>query len=102
MTTLQLPASLVSAVWLRQHLDHQDLVLFDASWHMPATGRDAFVEWQTERIGGARFFDFDGRICDLQSSLPHMLPDEDDFTRELQGLGLNQNSCAYCKIGFVS
>ena len=104
MTTLQLPASLVSAVWLRQHLDHQDLVLFDASWHMPATGRDAFVEWQTERIGGARFFDFDGRICDLQSSLPHMLPDEDDFTRELQGLGLNQNSCVvvYDSMGMFS
>ena len=104
MTSLQLPASLVSAVWLRQHLDHQDLVLFDASWHMPATGRDAFTEWQQERIGGARFFDFDGRICDLQSSLPHMLPDADSFARELQLLGLKQNSCVvvYDSMGMIS
>ena len=104
MTSLQLPASLVSAVWLWQHLDHQDLVLFDASWHMPATGRDAFTEWQQECIGGARFFDFDGRICDLQSSLPHMLPDADSFTRELQLLGLKQDSCVvvYDSMGLFS
>jgi thiosulfate/3-mercaptopyruvate sulfurtransferase len=71
---------------------------------MPATGRDGFAEWQQERIGGARFFDFDGRICDLQSSLPHMLPDEDHFTRELQRLGLNQGSCVvvYDSMGMFS
>ena len=104
MTSLQLPASLVSVAWLQQHLDHDDLLLFDASWHMPATGRDGFAEWQQERISGARFFDFDGRICDLQSSLPHMLPDADSFTRELQRLGLNQDSCVvvYDSMGMFS
>jgi len=104
MTSLQLPASLLSVAWLQQHLEHDDLVLFDASWHMPATGRDGFAEWQQEHINGARFFDFDGRICDLQSSLPHMLPDEDGFTRELQGLGLNQDSCVvvYDSMGMFS
>ena len=104
MTSLQLPASLVSVAWLQQHLEHDDLLLFDASWHMPATGRNAFAEWQQEHISGARFFDFDGRICDLQSSLPHMLPDEDCFTRELQGLGLKQDSCVvvYDSMGMFS
>jgi thiosulfate/3-mercaptopyruvate sulfurtransferase len=104
MTSLQLPASLVSVAWLQQHLGHDDLLLFDASWHMPATGRDAFAEWQQERISGARFFDFDSRICDLQSSLPHMLPDADGFTRELQRLGLNQDSCVvvYDSMGMFS
>jgi len=104
MTSLQLPASLVNVAWLQQHLDHDDLLLFDASWHMPATGRDGFAEWQQERIGGARFFDFDGRICDLQSSLPHMLPDADGFTHELQRLGLNQRSCVvvYDSMGMFS
>ena len=65
MTSLQLPSSLVSVSWLQQHLGHPQLLLFDASWHMPATGRDAFAEWQQERIGGARFFDFDGRCYHL-------------------------------------
>ncbi len=92
MTNLELPASLVSAAWLHQQLGHEDLVIFDASWHMPATGRDGFKEWQQEHIPGARFFDFDGKICDPDSSLPHMMPDEETFTRELRALGLNQHS----------
>ena len=92
MATLQLPDSLVSVTWLRQHLEHPDLIIFDASWHMPATGRDAFSEWQQEHIPGARFFDFDGRICDPDSDLPHMMPEADLFTRELQLLGLRQDS----------
>jgi len=104
MTSLQLPESLLCADWLRQYLDHPDLVLFDASWHMPATGRDAFAEWQQECISGARFFDFDGRICDLQSSLPHMLPDPKSFSHELQLLGLKQDSCVvvYDSMGMFS
>jgi len=52
MSTLQLPGSLVSAAWLQQHLEHDDLLLFDASWHMPATARDGLAEWQQERISG--------------------------------------------------
>ncbi len=31
----------VSTQWLADHLDAPDLVVFDASWHMPAAGRDA-------------------------------------------------------------
>jgi thiosulfate/3-mercaptopyruvate sulfurtransferase len=104
MSNLQLPAALVSAGWLRQHLEHEDLVLFDASWHMPATGRDAFAEWQRKRIPGARYFDFDGKIRDPQSSLPHMLPDAATFTREVQALGLNQRSrvVVYDSMGMFS
>ena len=104
MSTLQLPGSLVSVAWLQQHLEHDDLLLFDASWHMPATARDGFAEWQQERISGARYFDFDGRICDPESSLPHMLPDADSFTRELRALGLNQESrvVVYDSMGMFS
>ena len=92
MATLQLPDSLVSVAWLRQHLEHDDLIIFDASWHMPATGRDGLREWQQEHILGARFFDFDGKICEPDSDLPHMMPNAELFTRELQLLGLKQDS----------
>ena len=104
MSSLSMPASLVSVTWLQQHLEHEDLVLFDASWHMPATGRDGFVEWQQERIAGARFFDFDGAICDPESSLPHMLPSTERFTQELRALGLNQHSrvVVYDSMGMFS
>ncbi len=92
MATLQLPDSLVSVAWLREHLEHDDLIIFDASWHMPATGRDGLREWQQEHIPGARFFDFDGKICAPDSDLPHMMPNAELFTRELQLLGLKQDS----------
>ncbi|MDH3386791.1 MAG: 3-mercaptopyruvate sulfurtransferase [Gammaproteobacteria bacterium] len=92
MAKLQLPDSLVNVDWLRQHLDDDDLVILDSSWHMPQTGRDAFKEWQQEHIRGARFFDFDGKISDPDSDLPHMLPNEELFTREMQALGLDQDS----------
>lgn len=104
MSNLELPASLVSAAWLRQRLGHENLVIYDASWHMPATGRDGFKEWQQEHIPGARFFDFDSKICDPDASLPHMMPNEEIFTRELRALGLNQNSCVvvYDAMGMFS
>jgi thiosulfate/3-mercaptopyruvate sulfurtransferase len=104
MAQLQLPSSLVNVDWLQRHLQHDDLLLFDASWHMPATGRDGFAEWRQECILGARFFDFDGRIRDPQSELPHMLPDEELFTRELRALGLNQDSSVviYDSMGMFS
>ena len=82
--------SLVNADWLLAHLHDPGLVIFDASWHMPSSARDALNEWQTEHIPGARHFDFDGNICDPDSALPHMMPDAALFTREMQALGLNR------------
>jgi thiosulfate/3-mercaptopyruvate sulfurtransferase len=104
MATLKLPDSLVSVSWLRQHLEHPDLIIFDSSWHMPATGRDGLKEWQQEHIPGARFFDFDRRICAPDSDLPHMMPDAETFSRELQILGLKQDSVVvvYDSMGMFS
>lgn len=92
MPAPELPDILVDAAWLARHLDNEALVVFDASWHMPQTGRDALQEWREERIPGALFFDFDGAISDPDSDLPHMLPSEEIFTRELQALGVSQDS----------
>ncbi len=104
MARVQLPSDLVQADWLQQHLKDDDLLVFDASWHMPATGRDGFAEWQQECIPGAVFFDFDRRICDPQADLPHMLPDAQRFTHELRELGLKQRSSVviYDSMGMFS
>ena len=104
MSRIELPDSLVDVDWLQRNLGHDDLVIFDASWHMPATGRDGFKEWQQEHVPGARFFDFDRKICAADSDLPHMMPDEAIFTRELQALGLNRDSVVvvYDSIGMFS
>lgn len=92
MSRLELPGSLVSVEWLHEHLEDPRLIIFDGSWHMPATHRDPFEEWQHEHIKNARFFDFDNTICDPNADLPHMMPDADTFTREVQKLGLNEDS----------
>lgn len=100
----ELPGLLVDCDWLREHLQDPDLILFDASWHMPASGRDGRAEWLRKRIPGARFFDFDGRIRAPDTELPHMLPDAALFTREVQALGLNGNSrvVIYDSLGMFS
>jgi thiosulfate/3-mercaptopyruvate sulfurtransferase len=92
MHALELPDSLVDVVWLQQHLEQDDLIIFDASWHMPVSGRNGAQEWAQKRIPGARFFDFDQKICRPGSDLPHMMPDETIFTEEVRDLGLNEHS----------
>ena len=82
MAKLEVPAPLVSAAWLHEQLGHEDLIIFDASWHMPATGRDGFGEWQQEHIRGARFFDFDGKTLTL--SQENYLPKKFDSRRILK------------------
>jgi thiosulfate/3-mercaptopyruvate sulfurtransferase len=112
MSKLRVPQETVSVEWLQDNLSHPDLVIFDASWHMPASGRDGRSEWAAERIRKARFFDFDQSICaevvtniDAEKvTFPHMMPDEHHFTNALQTLGLNQHSTVviYDSLGLFS
>ncbi len=91
MKTLQLPSALVDSHWLATNLQRPDLVVLDASWHMPAAKRSGEQEWRQQRIPGARFFDFDNKIKDNDSSLPHMLPSETQFSRQMSELGLGNH-----------
>lgn len=109
MQTLSLSGPLVSVDWLASALhsgaaQSADLVVLDASWHLPTAGRDGEAEWQRERIGNAGYFDFDRRICDRDSALPHMMPDAQLFTTEMRRLGVNQNSIVvvYDSVGIFS
>lgn len=109
MQTLQLGGPLVSVAWLASALRHAaaestDLVVLDASWHLPTAGRDGEAEWQQERIANARYFDFDRRICDRDSALPHMMPDAQLFTSEMRRLGVNKDSMVviYDSVGIFS
>jgi thiosulfate/3-mercaptopyruvate sulfurtransferase len=110
MSIADLPASLVSVEWLANALQtnsddaKEDILVLDASWHLPTANRNAEAEYVLARIPGARFFDFDTRICDRESSLPHMMPDPELFTTELQGLGLNADSLVivYDSVGVFS
>ena len=104
MTRIIDPASLfVSAAWLAERLDAPDLVVFDASWHMPATGRDARAEFRAGHIPGAQFFDIDA-VADPSTDLPHMLPKPEVFAAEMRRLGFGDGMQAivYDSVGLFS
>lgn len=79
----------VSTEWLAAHLGAPNLVIVDASWHMPATGRSGRDEYLEKHIPGALFFDIDA-ISDPSSGLPHMLPTETLFTAAMEALGIGR------------
>ncbi|MFN3276938.1 MAG: 3-mercaptopyruvate sulfurtransferase [Paracoccus hibiscisoli] len=81
------PKTLVSTDWLAAHLADPDLRIIDASWHMPASGRDARAEYDAGHIPGARFFDIDA-ISDKRSTLPHMAPPPEMFISRLRAMGV--------------
>jgi thiosulfate/3-mercaptopyruvate sulfurtransferase len=98
------PQSLfVSTQWLADHLHAPDLILFDASWHMPAAGRDAHAEFLERHIPGAVFFDIDA-VADHSTDLPHMLPDAVAFSSAVRKLGLGDGMrvVVYDSLGLFS
>ena len=87
-SALQAGTAVVSADWLLQRLDHRNLRVLDASWHMPAAKRDVAADFVKGRIRGARLFDVDG-IADVSSGLPHMLPSARGFAAAADALGID-------------
>ena len=78
---------LVSTGWLAYELGAADLVLVDASWHMPSANRDARQEYEERHIPGARFFDIDF-LSDHDAGSPHMLPSAEHFRAGMEALGV--------------
>ena len=78
-----LPGPVVSAGWLATHLEQPRLVLLDAS---------LTPERHEIQLPRTRIFDFDKKICDRTSELPHMMPTPDLFQEEVRKLGINQDS----------
>ena len=78
---------LVSTEWLASHLKAPDIVIVDASWHLPNVARNAHAEYLAERIPGAVFFDID-EISDTTSPYPHMLPSPEKFASRMRKMGI--------------
>ena len=83
--------SLVSTEWLDAELGAPDLRIIDATYFLPAMGRDARAEYEAAHIPGAVFFDID-EISDESSPFPHMLPSEHKFASRMQSLGLGDGN----------
>jgi len=81
--------TLVSTQWLADNLDAQDIVILDASAHLPDADRDPGAEFNAEHIPGARFLDLPSLI-DPDSSVPAALPTGAIFARRMSDLGVKQ------------
>lgn len=93
----------ISTEWLASHLHEPDVVVVDASWHLPNAARNAQAEYLAGHIPGAVFFDIDG-IADTSTDLPHMLPSPDEFARAVGALGISQDMTIviYDEVGLFS
>ncbi|HYG49074.1 MAG TPA: 3-mercaptopyruvate sulfurtransferase [Allosphingosinicella sp.] len=79
--------SLVTTEWLQRELGASDLRIIDATWCLPADGRDPRAEYEAEHIPDAVFLDLDD-VSDTSNPAPHMLPPEPKFASRMVSLGL--------------
>jgi thiosulfate/3-mercaptopyruvate sulfurtransferase len=94
---------LVDTAWLASHLSSPDVVVLDASLHLPTSGRNAKTEYTQAHIPGAVYFDIDA-ISDKANPLPHMLPSSVQFASMMKkmGIGDGQQIVIYDSEGFYS
>jgi thiosulfate/3-mercaptopyruvate sulfurtransferase len=78
---MELGFPLVTARWLAENISKPNLIVLDASLKSPIT----------KRIPLSRKFDWD-QFSDSAIELPHMMPNELDFTAAAQALGINNDS----------
>ncbi len=81
---------IVSAEWLNENLNNEDLIILDASPKKTIMGD--ISEYANKRIPKARIFDVDNEFSDNKSPFPHTLPNKDDFEKECRKLGINKSS----------
>jgi thiosulfate/3-mercaptopyruvate sulfurtransferase len=94
---------LVETEWLAERLDAPDIVVLDASLHLPTTGRNAKAEYLAQHIPGALFFDIDD-IADETNPLPHMLPPTVKFASRVKKMGVGDGTrvVVYDTVGLYS
>jgi thiosulfate/3-mercaptopyruvate sulfurtransferase len=88
MTTV---SQFCSVEQLKVLIKQGEVKVLDSSWYMPSQLINAENEFNQKHIIGAQFFHID-LICDQKSSLPHMLPSADEFSRAVSDLGISNDS----------
>lgn len=82
--------TLLSTEWLADHLGEPDLVVLDASRHLPAANRDPRAEYATGHIPGALFLDH-ATLTNTASTVPAALPDAAGLAQRLAELGITSD-----------
>ena len=103
---MALLSSLISTSALEAELGSRQLVVMDATWHLPVPGQkvcDARAEYRQAHIPGAVFADID-EISDQETALPHTLPSPEQFQTQMRELGVSDASevVVYDSLGLFS
>lgn len=103
MNMISIDVALKSAQWLAENKDADNIIVLDATVApvQPNTKTSAVSHFT---IPGAIRFDYDKKICDLNSSLPHMMPSSEQFQQQVRDLGINHDSVVivYDTVGVYS
>lgn len=73
--------------WVEKQLGAPEFRIVDASWYLPAQGRNGAVEYSEGHVPGAVFFDQDA-IADHSTGLPHTIPSPEAFAEAVGKLGI--------------
>ena len=90
--------TLVSASWLREHLDDPDLVVIDATVLIEPDGSGNLLSvngresYEAGHIPGAVFADFMGDLSDADSELEFAVPSPEQFAAAMGALGVGDDS----------
>jgi len=82
---------LVSTHWLAENLGSDDIVILDASRHLPAANRDPRREFEAAHIPGARYLDL-ASWTDTTSQVPAALPSAEQLAERLAMLGIGPHT----------
>ena len=72
---------LIEIDWLKKNLNNPQIKIIDGTWYMPGSELNGFDVFKEKHIPNAIFIDLE-EISDLNSDLPHMMPDENIFLRK--------------------
>jgi len=89
MANSSLPKPLVSVRWLRNHLNDDNLLIFDASMNKVTSNAN---EVEVFQIPNTQYFDIKHAFSDTSASFPNTVPSEEQFTKEAQRLGVSSSS----------
>ena len=79
---------LVSTDWLEKNINK--VKIFDASWHLPNSNRNAEEEYKLNHIKNSNFFDIE-KYSNQNSKLPHMLPTKKNWEDIVSNLGIKNS-----------
>lgn len=88
----------VSVDWLHEHLDDRDLVIIDATTHLPVPTDGPYVPesgaetYRPEHIPGAHFADLLAAFADPDDPQPWTAPDHDRFAAAAGALGIGDGA----------